>query len=169
MDACLDRYGGLVWSIARRLCRNTSEAEDAVQEAFMAIWKSAGSFDETKSAENTFVAMVARRRIIDRQRSAMRRPSTEQLDDNVSTDSKVGADLEVLEEATRARRMMGHLRDDERRVLELAVDHGLSQNEISQQTGIPLGTVKTHARRGMLRLRELLTSDNSTIERGTKR
>ena len=75
--------------------------------------------------------------------------------------------LELQEEAQRARKMMTHLREDERRVLELAVDGGLSQTEISQRTGLPLGTVKTHARRGLIRLREMLSEpDGARVMKG---
>lgn len=170
MRTCLERYGGLVWSIARRLTRNASEAEDAVQEAFLDIWKSAGKFDETKSAEKTFVTMIARRRIIDRLRASKRRidPSSLSTTDEEMPSTNASLDLEMQEEADRARRMMAELKDDERRVLELAVDHGLTQTEIANRTGLPIGTVKTHARRGMSRLRDLLGSD-TTLERGTTR
>ncbi len=161
MDECLALYGGLVWSIARRLCASSAEAEDVVQEIFVDLWKSAQRFDDSKSSEKTFVAMVARRRAIDRLRSKKRRPETESLPDaqepTQNAESKVGAHLEVQEEASKARRLMGQLRDDERIVLELAIDEGLSQTEIAQQTGMPLGTVKSHARRGMLRLRDLMS------------
>lgn len=162
MDKCLSLYGGLVWSIARRLCGTSAEAEDVVQEIFVDLWKSASRFDDSKSAEKTFVAMVARRRAIDRLRSNKRRPETESLPDSqepkLDVEPKVGAHLEVQEEATKARMLMGQLRDDERIVLELAIDEGLSQTEIAQQTGMPLGTVKSNARRGMLRLRDLMSA-----------
>lgn len=58
---CLSKYGGLVWSIARKMLRNSDDAEDAVQEIFVDVWKNAGRFDETKSSETTFIAMIARR------------------------------------------------------------------------------------------------------------
>ena len=57
---CLDKYGGLVWSIARKMLRNSDDAEDAVQEIFVDIWKNAGRFDESKASETTFIAMIAR-------------------------------------------------------------------------------------------------------------
>lgn len=167
--ACLDRYGGLVWSIARRLTFNTAEAEDAVQEAFLGIWKSAARFDNTKSTEKAFIAMIARRRIIDRVRASKRRVDAAPFDaSNELTANYASVDLEMQEEADRARRMMAELRADERQVLELAIDHGLTQTEISQRTGMPLGTVKTNARRGMSRLRDMLGND-TTFERGTTR
>lgn len=170
MDECLDQYGGLVWSIAKRICRDSAEAEDAVQDAFVAIWKTAKKFDSSKSSEKTFIAMVARRRIIDRLRAAGRRPTTSMLEEDMPMKSRSATSanaLELQEEAQRARTMMTYLRDDERRVLELAVDDGLSQTEISQRTGLPLGTVKTHARRGLIRLRELLSSsENARVMKG---
>lgn len=170
MQECLDRYGGLVWGLARRLSKNTAEAEDAVQDTFVAVWKAAAKFDARQSSEKTFIAMIARRRLIDRLRASERRVVTESLDDETETvapQTKVSNALELHEEATRIRRLMDELRVDERRVLELVVDQGLSQSEVSQQTGLPLGTVKTHARRGMMRLRELL-ADGAT-ERGAVR
>ncbi|MCX5746449.1 MAG: sigma-70 family RNA polymerase sigma factor, partial [Proteobacteria bacterium] len=74
---CLDRYGGLVWSIARRF--EASEAEDAVQEIFVDLWKSAVRYDPEVASEPTFIAMIARRRLIDRRRSRGRRPATEPM------------------------------------------------------------------------------------------
>ena len=131
-----------------------------MQDVFLDLWKSAERFDNTKSSEKTFVAMIARRRVIDRIRSQQRRPKTEPISDaqaeSFSPEVKVGALLEVHEEATKVRHLMGQLSDDERTVLELAIDGGLSQSRIAQQMGLPLGTVKSHARRGMIRLRELL-------------
>src|SRR3954470_11204914 len=74
---CLARYGGLVWSIARRFEGN--DAEDAVQEIFLDLWRSAPRFDPQLSSEPAFVAMLARRRLIDRRRMRQRRPTTETI------------------------------------------------------------------------------------------
>ena len=71
---CLSRYGGLVWSLARRFCASTGDAEDAVQLIFTEIWKSAHRFDPSLSSEKNFVAMIARRLLISRLRSAKRQP-----------------------------------------------------------------------------------------------
>src|SRR3954470_14464574 len=70
---CLARYGGLVWSIARRF--EAADAEDAVQEIFLDLWKSAARFDRQIASEASFVAMIARRRLIDRKRTRGRRPT----------------------------------------------------------------------------------------------
>jgi RNA polymerase sigma-70 factor (ECF subfamily) len=60
---CIDRFGGLIWSLARRLSAGPADAEDAVQEVFIALWENAGRFDPEKGAEVTFVAMIARPRL----------------------------------------------------------------------------------------------------------
>ena len=81
VDECLKKYGGLVWSLARRMLRNQDDAEDAVQEIFVDVWKNAGRFDEAQASETTFIAMIARRRIIDRIRTSTRRIAADPLDD----------------------------------------------------------------------------------------
>ena len=157
----IDRYGGLVWSLARRFSYNQSEAEDAVQDIFIDLWKSAGRFDETIASEPTFVAMIARRRLIDRRRRASRRPdmseAREVFDGDRPAPDKTDR-IELGEEATRAAQAMGELREDQQRVLQLSIYQGLSHERIAEATGLPLGTVKTHVRRGLIRLREILNS-----------
>lgn len=160
VQECIDRYGGLVWSLARRYEGATRrvEAEEAVQEIFVALWESAGRYDATVASEPTFVAMIARRRLIDRRRRSSRRRET---DINEATmparaESQAEDTLERREEADRAVRAVQQLRPEQRQVIELSVMHGRSHEEIARHMGIPLGTVKTHARRGLLRLRELL-------------
>jgi RNA polymerase sigma-70 factor (ECF subfamily) len=151
---CLSRYGGLVWSLARRLL-GPSDAEDAVQEVFVDLWKSAGRFDAGRGSELTFVGALARRRLIDRRRAAGRRPELAPLPDSLPA-----ADDDTVErrdEADRAWQAVGELGDAERRVLTLAIRGGLTHDEIARATGLPLGTVKTHARRGLQRVRELLS------------
>lgn len=159
----LDRYGGLVWSLARRFSYDQAEAEDAVQEIFIDVWKSAGRFDESVASEPTFVAMIARRRLIDRRRRASRRQ--EVAGSRITADGAAvaaegaaqGKDLvEVGEEAARAAAALRELREDQQRVLRLSIYQGLSHERIAEATGLPLGTVKTHVRRGLMRLREIL-------------
>ena len=64
VDDCLRSYGGLVWSLARRFSPNHAEAEDAVQEIFIDVWRSAARFDRQRASENTYITMIARRRLI---------------------------------------------------------------------------------------------------------
>lgn len=157
VEECLDTYGGLVWSIARKMLRNPDDAEDAVQEIFIDVWKNAAKFDEKLSSETTFIAMIARRRIIDRIRFAGRRISAESLEDIVAEPAtRSDETMQIGVEARQAAQAMNALKPEQRQVLQLSIVHGLSHQEIANATGMPLGTVKTHARRGILQTRELL-------------
>jgi len=158
---CMDRFGGLVWSVARRYCASTADAEDAVQEIFIDLWRSAARFDETIASETTFVAMIARRRLIDRNRKKARRPETSMVPETLAIAAPGEIDEEIAvnsEEARIAQEALGQLRPEQQRVLQLSIFHGASHEQISRSTGLPLGTVKTHARRGLIRIRELLES-----------
>jgi len=124
----LNRYGGLVWSLARRLSQNEADAEDAVQEVFIDVWRNAARFDPALASEATFITLLARRRLIDRHRKRTRRVVTTPLDETISQSSAVAADTadfesqtEVSEEALRAKEQMQRLRPEEQRVLELSV------------------------------------------------
>lgn len=154
---CLKAYGGLVWSLARRMLRNSEDAEDVVQEIFVDIWKNADRFDASQSSETTFVAMIARRRIIDRIRYSARRISPDSLEDVLAEPStRSDQALQTSIEANEAAKALDALRPEQRQVLQLSIVQGLSHQEISDATGMPLGTVKTHARRGILQAREIL-------------
>jgi RNA polymerase sigma-70 factor, ECF subfamily len=154
---CLDMYGGLVWSIARKMLRNTDEAEDAVQEIFIDLWKNAGRFDPAKASETTFVAVLARRRLIDKIRYSARRISADSLDDVLLEPfTRVDKQIQMGAEAGQAAEAMRNLRPEQQQVLRLSIVQGMSHQEIAEATGMPLGTVKTHARRGLLQVREYL-------------
>ena len=154
---CLKAYGGLVWSLARRMLRNTDEAEDAVQEIFVDIWKNAGRFDPAQASETTFVAMIARRRLIDKIRFSKRRIAADSLEDILAEPSgSSDKEMQTLVEGREAMNALAELRPEQRQVLQLSIVHGLSHQEIAEATGMPLGTVKTHARRGLLQAREIL-------------
>lgn len=163
MRECIDRYGGLVWSLARRTNPTETEAEDAVQDIFIDIWRSAGRFDPAVASETTFVAMIARRRLIDRRRRAGREPGREPIGDPEAAAGDGHAPREdVREEASLASRALESLSPEQQRVLRLSIFQGLSHERIARATGIPLGTVKTHARRGLLRVREILARHGRT-------
>ena len=160
VEECLQSYGGLVWSVARRFCPNYADAGDAVQDVFIEIWRTAGRFDAQISSEATYISMIARRRLIDRYRKSRRQLDTTAIQDGLIGESDGQVEqAEIGEEAALARRQMEQLRPEERQVLELSIDRGMSQSEIAAATSLPLGTVKTHARRGMIRLRKLLGAD----------
>jgi len=157
---CLDEYGALVWSLARRLSRTPSDAEDATQEIFLDIWRSAGRFDPSQGSPKMFIAMIARRRLIDRLRKASAEPPMdpeEVLESIAWPDSAAVA--ETASEAEQAVRALAELKPDQRQVLELGLLHGLSQSEIAARLGMPLGSVKSFMRRGLIRVREYMNID----------
>lgn len=159
VETCLNTYGGLVWSLARRMCPN--DAEDAVQEIFIDIWKNAARFDAAQASETTFVAMIARRRLIDRIRKVTRQPHIDSFEDiliepSESSDRKIQLGVE----ARQAAEALKELRPEQRQILQLSIVQGFSHQEIADALAMPLGTVKTHARRGILRVREILGLEN---------
>jgi RNA polymerase sigma-70 factor (ECF subfamily) len=157
---CIDEFGGLVWSLARRLSRTPSDAEDATQEIFLDIWRSAGRFDATQGSDKVFIAMIARRRLIDRLRKTSAEPPMDPVEalDTVAWSDPGGAS-ETSMEAEQASRALGELRPEQREVLELGLLQGLSQSEIATRLGMPLGTVKSFMRRGLIKVREFLNVD----------
>ncbi len=172
---CITRYGGLVWSLAMRYGLKGSDAEDVVQEVFVDLWKSAERFDPEIAPESGFVAMVARRRIIDRRRQLARSGRVALVEDAATLDvsnetwREAGAGprtLGLVEEAAQAERALDELSADQQRVLRLSLHRGLSHESISKALGLPLGTVKTHARRGLIRLRELLGLGDGAVTEG---
>ncbi len=156
---CIARYGGLVWALARRFLGNPSDAEDAVQDVFIELWKNASRYDPARSSEPTYITMIARRRLIDRKRRAGRTPVPQPLpDEPVGTPPKSDR-IEIEDEAARAAAALGELRVEEQRVIQMAVYQGLTHEEIAAKTGLPVGTVKTHIRRGLIRVRERLSGE----------
>jgi RNA polymerase sigma-70 factor (ECF subfamily) len=153
----MEEFGPLVWSLARRLSRTASDAEDATQEIFLDIWRSAGRYDASIGSDRVFIAMIARRRLIDRLRKKSAEPPMdppEVLESVAWADPGTQPETSIaVEQAVRA---MAELRPEQRQVLELGLMHGLSQSEISSRLGMPLGTVKSLMRRGLLRVREYM-------------
>jgi RNA polymerase sigma-70 factor (ECF subfamily) len=157
IEQCLDRFGGLVWSLARRYCPNAADAEDAVQEIFTEIWTSAGRYDPAVASETTFVAMIARRRLIDQQRKQARRPRHESLDPAIDQPAAPEAtSLEIDEQVERVQRVIKTLRPEQQEALRLSIYDNCSHAEIAHKLDMPLGTVKTNIRRGLQKIRTML-------------
>jgi RNA polymerase sigma-70 factor (ECF subfamily) len=156
----IDAYGNLVWSIARRMLGHGPDTEDAVQEVFIEIWKHAGRFDGTKGTEVGFVAMIARRRVVDVVRKRQRQPDIEPLPESIGmAPEDTAQQAEQADEVARATRALEQLPEQRQQVLKMALLSGRTHSEIAERSGLPLGTVKTHMRRGLMRIRELLDDD----------
>lgn len=154
---CIERFSPLVWSICRRALGDLAAAQDAVQEIFLELWRSAGRYRPELASEATFVTVIARRRLIDLRRRADRRPVEKELEDRHEAAAPSALDLlELGDEARRARAALETLRPEQRRVLLMSVTDGIPHSEIARLTGLPLGTVKTHVRRGLERVRSAL-------------
>lgn len=159
---CIDRYGGLVWSLARRYLGDTADAEDAVQEVFIALWESAGRFDRAVAPEATFVAMITRRKLIDRlRRQPRRRPagrvvSAQAIEARLADPGHTPGRLDAALDLQRVARALAELGAAQREAILLSLAHGLSHQQVADATGQPLGTVKAHIRRGLVKLRTLL-------------
>jgi RNA polymerase sigma factor (sigma-70 family) len=166
VQACVARYGALVWSLARRWSPDQADAEDATQEIFIDLWRSASKYDPSRLTEAGWVAMIARRRLIDRSRRRERLPSFEPLAEEHDAVDERAYDVEHAARVEQARAVLRELPATQRRMLELSLLEGRSHDEIARETSTPLGTVKSHIRRGLQRARDLLASREPANEQG---
>ena len=152
----------MAYSIALRITADASLAEDVVQEAFLGVWRNAGKYVTGRGSVKTWLLAIVHHRAVDAVRR--RRPTTElpereevpppalQLPD-IWDDVSAGLDREAIAAA------MSTLSDVQREAIELAYWGGLTQQEIAERTGAPLGTVKSRVRLGLLALRQALVGD----------
>jgi RNA polymerase sigma-70 factor, ECF subfamily len=156
MATLFDRYSKVVYSVALRVLRDPSSAEDILQEVFMQIWRNPASFVASRGSLGGWLAVVARNRSIDALRR--KRPS-EPVDDMVMASNynlAVEAERNNLMEKARAAIVL--LPTDQRKTLEMAFFDGLTHSEIAEMTGDPLGTVKTRIRSALTSLRKAFTA-----------
>lgn len=157
MDQCITKYGGLVWSIAKRYVKDHSSAEDVVQETFTDLWKSAKRYDPAVATECTFVGMLARRRAIDSARKESRRPTLVPLPEAESlSHATIEPTTGAYCESEDVRAALKELPEKTQLIFSLHFDQGMTHPEIVEKTGLPLGTVKTRLRRGLIDLRNKL-------------
>jgi RNA polymerase sigma-70 factor (ECF subfamily) len=167
MGDIYDRYGKLVFSLIYRVVRDIGVAEDLVQETFLRVWNRAQGFDAERGALGPWLLAVARNRAIDYVRSAggkMSRGALE-LDAAEHPSVFVNFEAEVLSQdrARRVRGALGRLNENQRLVIELAYFEGLSQSEMAERMGQPLGTVKTWVRTALKNLRDDLAEKAITV------
>jgi len=154
MTQIFDRYAGLVFSIALRVLKDPGQAEDVVQEIFTQIWQRPGAFVSSKGSLGAWLVVVARNRAIDLIR---RRRPTDSLEDHVITSKvNIASEVERTTLMQKVRTALDTLPSEQRLSVELAYFDGLTQTEIAERTGDPLGTVKTRIRLALISLRRAL-------------
>ncbi|MEA5464864.1 sigma-70 family RNA polymerase sigma factor [Leptothoe sp. PORK10 BA2] len=154
------RHAGLVYSIAFNILKEAEEAEDLTHDIFIHLVKGA-AYDPARGSLRTYVAMLTRSRAIDRVRSqqaAQRSIQRLQRSDASNMPSSPMADVTQQEQQQHVQAALSQLSDSQRQILQLAYYEGLTQAKIAEQLATPLGTVKTRARRGLLRLQQILKS-----------
>ena len=152
MASLFDRYSKVVYSVALRVLRDPSAAEDVLQEIFMQIWRNPDSFIATRGSLGGWLAVVSRNRSIDALR---RRRPTESIEDvPLASPYNLADDAERNIMTERAREVIVLLPAEQRKTLEMAFFDGLTHSEIAEITGDPLGTVKTRIRSALLTLRK---------------
>jgi len=158
-----DRFGSLVFKVARQTLPSRAEAEDAVQEVFVRLWQTADRYDPRRAKLVTWVMLIARRHLIDRlRRSAVRpTPGTLEGDDVRGPESSAdpGRQPQNFERNAHLMQRLKELPELQREVIERAYLQGYTLREISEQLDAPLGTIKSALSRGLMRLRERTRSD----------
>lgn len=163
LEALYDRYSKLLYSLILRIVRSATEAEDILQEVYLQVWHKASTFSSLRGNLYSWLVTLARNRAIDRLRSKsqrqqrLRSPEEELLSlSDQTTQANPLLVLEVKEAGKILRSTLRKLTKSQRDILELAYYEGLSQSEIAEKLGTPLGTVKTRMRKAMMTLRDSL-------------
>jgi RNA polymerase sigma-70 factor (ECF subfamily) len=155
-----DSYGKIAFSLIYRIVRDVGVAEDLVQETFLRVWNRAQGFDAARGALGPWLLAVARNRAIDYIRSSGGKMARGSLDleyaEHPSTFVNFESDLLTRDREMRVRKAVDRLNENQRHVIELAYFEGLSQSEMAERMGQPLGTVKTWVRSALKNLREEL-------------
>ena len=153
-----DRYGRPAYGLALRIVRDPALAEDAVQEAFLTLWRTAKSFRSDRAKPSTWILTLVHRRAVDvvrreeRRRAAPLETSEEPEAYGPATDEEI----ELTDRRRIVQEALRQLPDDQREALELAYYGGLTQSELAERLSVPLGTIKSRMFTGLRRLRDLL-------------
>jgi RNA polymerase sigma-70 factor (ECF subfamily) len=152
-----DRFGRVAYGLARRILRDDALAEDAVQEGFLAAWRSAPRFVPERAKASTWLLTLVHRRAVDLVRREERR-RTDMLDERAEIAEASSDEAVWLRyERERVQTALARLPDQQREAIELAYYGGFTQTELAERLGQPLGTIKSRMFTGLSRLRELLT------------
>src|SRR4051794_6756627 len=162
-----DRYRVMAYSIALRITTDASLAEDVVQDAFLGVWRNASRYVEGRGSVKTWVLSIVHHRAVDairRRRPTTELPEREDVPPAALTLPDVWAEVAGNLDRAEIATAMASLSDVQREAIELAYWGGLTQQEIAERTGTPLGTVKSRVRLGLLALRRALGGDDGLTE-----
>ena len=152
-----DRFGGVAYGVAQRILRDPALAQDAVQDAFLAAWRTAAAFDPARGNASTWLLTLVHRRAVDLVRREERRRA-DVLDETAPVASGDSTDeaAEIRAQRRTVQAALKQLPQEQREALELAYYGGLSQSQLAERLGIPLGTVKSRMFAALATLRDLL-------------
>ncbi|HEY6401998.1 MAG TPA: sigma-70 family RNA polymerase sigma factor [Blastocatellia bacterium] len=160
LAALYDATNRLIYSLVLRVLSDVSSAEEVLIDVYTQVWRQAASYDANRGAPLAWMATIARSRAIDRLRSGWqdqhRKESLDALGDAVAKSASPEESAVASERQRHVREELNLLTPEQRQVIELAYDSGLSHSEIAENVNQPLGTVKTRTRLGMMKLREAL-------------
>ena len=156
LAALYDRFGRVAYGLAYRILRDQALAEDAVQEAFLAVWRSAQTYRRERAKPATWILTLVHRRSVDLVRREDRRRA-EALDEaREPATASVDEEADLRDRRAAVQAALAKLPDDQRQALELAYYGGYTQSELAERLGVPLGTIKSRMFAGLARLRELV-------------
>ena len=157
-----DRYANILYATAMKFLKEDADAQDVVQDVFIQIWDKAKLYDPAKGKPLTWALTLTRNRSIDRIRAIQRRTRLrDDFEKETVLDESAGvrealSGVDASEKSQILRDAVGRLSPEQRKVIELAFFRGFTQSEIADRLGEPLGTVKARARRGLMKLKEIL-------------
>jgi RNA polymerase sigma-70 factor (ECF subfamily) len=159
LEEFYDQTSGPIFSVAFRILGEAAEAEEVVQDVFVQIWEKAPTFDPALGSAFHWALSITRHRSIDRLRARQRRARlVEDLQDSGLVDDRLGADSAALasetDDAVHVRCVLQSLPPEQRQAIELAFFGGKTHQQIAEELGEPVGTIKARIRRGMLKMRE---------------
>ena len=158
-EGVYDHTASMVYGLALRILRSPTLAEEVTQEVYLQVWKQADRFDSNRAPARAWIATLAHRRAVDAVRHTQSSRDREQsiLGEVPTRDA---AELVIeRDESDRVNKALSRLTDLQRQVIELAYYGGLTQNQVAEKLGAPLGTVKTRMRDGLARLRKIMVDD----------
>jgi RNA polymerase sigma-70 factor, ECF subfamily len=160
LDELYERYKTMAYSIAYRITNDATLAEDVVQEAFLGVWRNATRYVQGRGSVKTWLLSIVHHRAIDavrRRRATVDLPERDDAPPTALRLPDVWGEVSSNLDADEVRAALASLSDVQREALELAYFGGLTQTEIAERTGTPLGTVKSRMRLGLLAMREMLS------------